>query len=205
MRSPLKHPEVNGVRELSAEEIDRLYAGFPRDKKYDIILADPPYRYENNNATGAAAHHYPVLTMNQLGHLPLARIANKNCILCLWTTGPHMQHSCDLISQWGFKYRTVLSVWIKRSQNGNVSVGLGSYTRSCAEFILVAVRGSPPIRKWRASKTVSQLIAAKRGKHSVKPKAAFKAMEKLFARSLKKIELFARSPRKGWDAWGNEV
>lgn len=41
-------------------------------------------------------------------------------------------------------------------------------------------------------------------KHSKKPECAYKMLEALFP-SARKLELFARNNRPGWDAWGNQV
>ena len=32
-------------------------------KKYNIIYADPPWRYEQNKVSGAAENHYPTMSM----------------------------------------------------------------------------------------------------------------------------------------------
>jgi N6-adenosine-specific RNA methylase IME4 len=49
-----------------------------------------------------------------------------------------------------------------------------------------------------------QVVEAPRGRHSEKPEAFAKMIERLFPRT-PKIELFARKARPGWEAWGNEV
>ena len=41
-------------------------------------------------------------------------------------------------------------------------------------------------------------------KHSKKPMCAYEILEDMFP-DAKKLELFARSERNGWDCWGNEV
>ena len=41
-------------------------------------------------------------------------------------------------------------------------------------------------------------------KHSQKPECAYEMIESMFP-DAKKLELFARNERKGWDCWGNEV
>jgi N6-adenosine-specific RNA methylase IME4 len=41
-------------------------------------------------------------------------------------------------------------------------------------------------------------------KHSQKPEAAYQMLEALFPEA-KKLELFARTERDGWDQWGNEL
>jgi N6-adenosine-specific RNA methylase IME4 len=48
------------------------------------------------------------------------------------------------------------------------------------------------------------LITAPRGQHSAKPVAFAEMIERLYP-NVPKLEMFARSARKGWDVWGAEV
>lgn len=41
------------------------------------------------------------------------------------------------------------------------------------------------------------------GKHSQKPETFHEIIETMFP-NVPKLEMFARSERAGWDAWGNE-
>jgi N6-adenosine-specific RNA methylase IME4 len=46
--------------------------------------------------------------------------------------------------------------------------------------------------------------ARNRGAHSEKPELFAAMIERLWPNT-PKLEMFARRPRPGWDAWGNEV
>jgi N6-adenosine-specific RNA methylase IME4 len=48
------------------------------------------------------------------------------------------------------------------------------------------------------------VIEAAVADHSRKPIEAYAAIDRMFP-GLRRVELFARAPRPGWDAWGNEV
>ncbi len=48
------------------------------------------------------------------------------------------------------------------------------------------------------------VIDAMAGRHSEKPADFAELIERVFP-TAPKIELFARTPRRGWDAWGNEA
>lgn len=50
-------------------------------KKYSIIYADPPWRYERNGVQGAAEKHYPTMSVEELCNLPVSEIADDNSIL----------------------------------------------------------------------------------------------------------------------------
>jgi len=50
-----------------------------------------------------------------------------------------------------------------------------------------------------------QLILARRQQHSKKPEEAMERLGEFFKPEIRKIELFARQTRLGWDCWGNET
>lgn len=43
---------------------------FP-NKKYDIIYADPPWRYSDKGCSGSAEKHYPTMTVEEICKLPV--------------------------------------------------------------------------------------------------------------------------------------
>jgi N6-adenosine-specific RNA methylase IME4 len=64
---------------------------------------------------------------------------------------------------------------------------------------LLFTRGKPK----RQSKGVRQLIVAGRREHSRKPEEARERIEALVPGP--RLEMFARDPREGWDAWGDQT
>ena len=48
------------------------------------------------------------------------------------------------------------------------------------------------------------VIQAAQGKHSEKPDIFAQLIEQMFA-NCRRLEMFARKPRAGWDVWGNEA
>jgi len=56
--------------------------------KYSIIYADPPWRYNQHGVQGAAEHHYPTMSQEDLKNLPISEIAEKDCTLFMWATFP---------------------------------------------------------------------------------------------------------------------
>jgi len=45
------------------------------NKRYPIIYADPPWRYEDKRCQGACENHYATMTLSDICNLPVARIA----------------------------------------------------------------------------------------------------------------------------------
>lgn len=170
-------------------------------KKYSIIYADPPWRYDMKKGQGVAENHYSTMGIKEICGLPVQEICAKDCALFLWVTFPQLPEAFKVIKAWGFCYKTVAFVWIKQNKSGRgYFFGLGYWTRSNAEICLLAVRGKPK----RVSKKVFQLIVSPLQEHSRKPAEARERIVELMG-NLPRIELFARQQSPGWDVWGNEV
>lgn len=169
---------------------------------YDIILADPPWRFESWTAAGtgrSAEQHYPTMHYDELAKLHIPRQVNQ--ALFLWAVWPMLSEALDLIGAWGFSYRTIAWVWIKAKSSGfGFHTGLGYYTRANTEPCLLAVRGKMPV----ARHDIQALIYAPVKEHSRKPADQYRKIEALYP-DCSYLELFARQKRDGWDAWGNEV
>ena len=192
--------------------LKELYPALP-DKKYQVIYADPPWDYggklqydktviKDENVgfnkkifLSSATFKYPTVKLKDLMKLDVASIADIDCVLFMWTTGPQMQNSIELGKAWGFEYKTVAFVWDKMVHNP------GRYTLSQTEFVLVFRKGRFP--EPRGARNVKQLVTVHRGEHSVKPLEVIEGITKMFPEQ-DKIELFARRSYAGWDNWGIE-
>lgn len=170
-------------------------------KKYKIIYADPPWAYRNmGNIQATANEHYSTMSNEDICNLPVGGVADDNSILFLWATFPKMQEALDVIKAWGFEYKTVGFVWIKKNKNLSNFFGVGWYTKSNAEVCLIGVKGKSP----KISNSISQIIETVRERHSQKPAIVREKIVE-FCGDIKRIELFARQKTEGWDVWGNEV
>ncbi len=171
--------------------------------KYQIIYADPPWDYDDKGCNGAAEKHYRTMTLQDICSLPVEQISDENSILFLWVTGPFMFDAKKVIRAWGFKYKTVGFVWVKRCLKNLLKwfFGTGHYTRGNAEFVLIAVRG----RIKRVNASVMQVVETPILKpHSRKPDEVRERIEILMG-DLPRIELFARQQYKGWKCLGWEI
>lgn len=165
-------------------------------KRYGVILADPEWRFEPySRETGmdrAADNHYPTSPTEVIAFRPVSLIAAKDCVLFLWATAPMLPHALVVMAAWGFKYKSHV-IWDKMRE------GPGYWFRGMHELLLVGTRGKVPApapgTQW------GSVIQSPRGDHSVKPDWQYEMIEGLFP-TLPKIELGARRPRDGWDAWG---
>jgi N6-adenosine-specific RNA methylase IME4 len=169
---------------------------------YQVIYADPPWSYNGKvqhntkNGNQSAQDHYPQLTLEQLKQLRVQSIADRNSILFLWTSSPHLPQALELMKAWGFEYKTVAFVWDKQKVNP------GYYTMSQCELCLVGVKGTIP--KPRGTRNERQFLSSMRQRHSAKPEQIRERIQRMFP-TQRKVELFARATLDGWDVWGNEV
>jgi N6-adenosine-specific RNA methylase IME4 len=171
------------------------------EKKYKVIYADPPWRYRQKGLQGAAEHHYSTMSIEELCQLPVNDLADKDSVLFMWATFPQLQEALRLIKAWGFVYKTVAFVWLKKNKVADSwFYGLGFWTRGNAEICLLATKGKPK----RESAGIHQFIISPIEQHSKKPDIARDKIVQLMG-DVPRIELFARQVPDGWDVWGNEV
>jgi N6-adenosine-specific RNA methylase IME4 len=172
-------------------------------KQYPVIYADPPWmfkRYSNIDPSRAPENHYSTMSLDTIKQLPVAAHATSDCVLLLWACDPMLPQALDVISAWGFQYKTVGFYWTKLNKSGNgLFTGLGYWTRANPEQCLLATRGHPT----RKSKSVPKLVQAPRREHSRKPDEVIERIEQLLDGPY--LELFSRQGRPGWDAFGDET
>lgn len=169
--------------------------------KYQIILADPAWSYRSGkNSHTSCEKHYKTMSESELVAMPVSEIAAGNSALFLWATGPTMPQAIELIGAWGFSYVTVAFTWVKTNKNGLPFMGMGYYTRGNAEFCLLGKRGlvQPVCR------SINSAIITPKFRHSEKPIDVHARIESLFGET-KRLELFARKHREGWDCTGLEL
>jgi len=173
-------------------------------KKYKVILADPPWKYVKLNfyeKKGVNEKVYDRMELKDICKLDVNSISEDDSLLFLWTTAPFLQKAFKVIESWGFKYVTVAFVWVKTYSNGKSITGMGRYTRSSTEYVLLAKKGKGLIRK---GTNVHQILFSNLKRHSEKPREIKDKVIELVG-NIPKIELFAREKTGGWDVWGNEV
>ena len=167
---------------------------------YDLIMADPPWKFENWSEAGEhknASAKYDCMELADIKALPVGHLADKDCILWLWATHPLHREAFDVCDAWGFKYVTG-GVWVKRTVKGNLHFGTGYRLRSASEPFLIATNGNPA-----TAKNVRTVVEGVAREHSRKPKEAYVIAEKYMPHA-RRLDLFSRQSRPGWDNWGNE-
>jgi N6-adenosine-specific RNA methylase IME4 len=186
---------------------------------FQLIYADPPWQTVMfNGATRTPTQrrgpdHYRTMPLDELRSLPVRRIAADDAVLALWGIGSHLDQMFMLADAWGFSFVTDLFYWAKQRlvdamvidpRTGDIPeprISMGYYTRKQVEPCWLFKRGKGlPV----CSHSVRQLIIAPPREHSRKPEQAAEGLEQLFG-DVTRLELFSRTPRAGWTAWGNEA
>lgn len=167
------------------------------NKKYQIILADPPWSYndkQNTKLLGGCVKHYQTMSIKELCELPIGDMCDKNAVLFLWVTSPLLEDSFKIVKAWGFKYKTSF-IWDKVKHN------MGHYNSVRHELLLIATKGSftPQVKR-----LFDSVVSEERTEHSKKPQVFRDIINTIYPIG-NRVELFARQKTDGWDVFGNEV
>jgi len=146
--------------------------------KYGVIYADPPWKFKvYNDATGrgrSAESWYDCLSLEEIKELPVGDFIANDCVLFMWVTDPFLQKGFEVITAWGFEFKTVGFYWAKCAEyitnpnimgDANWPIGTGYWTHANPEQCLLSTYGSPR----RTNADVRKLVVAPRREHSRKP------------------------------------
>src|SRR4249919_715121 len=113
-------------------------------RRYGAILADPPWTFATWSAKGrgrSADRYYPVMSLAEIKALPVRDLATADAVLFLWTIWTMLPCALEVITAWGFQYKTCGFDWIKAdpAQRPVVvpSMGCGFWSRANTEPCLL--------------------------------------------------------------------
>ena len=175
-------------------------------KRFPTILADPPWRFANRTGKMAPEHRrlsrYGTMDIEAICALPVAEVTAETAHLYLWVPNALLPWGLEVMSAWGFAYKSNL-IWHKvRKDGGSDGRGVGFYFRNVTEMILFGVKGKNA-RTLAAGRRQVNLLATRKREHSRKPDEQYALIEACSPGPY--LELFARGRRKGWASWGNEA
>src|SRR3546814_12723855 len=107
-------------------------------KSFGTILADPPWRFANRTGKMAPEHHrlsrYGTMDLEEIKAIPVVEVADKPSHLYLWVPNALLKEGMEVMSAWGFQYKTNL-IWHKiRQDSGPAGRGVGFYFRDRKSF-----------------------------------------------------------------------
>ena len=108
-------------------------------KKYNVIYADPAWQYGSKELYGdktkggekrenrfrTIERIYTTMTIPQIKELKVKDITDKNCACFMWVTDSHLKEGIEVMESWGFKYKTIAFVWLKKTSTGKSGSLLG--------------------------------------------------------------------------------
>ena len=166
---------------------------------YDVLVIDPPWqmqKIEREVRPNQAGFDYPTMDAAALAVFgeTVRALTAEDCHAFIRTTQKHLPLALSLLDGWGLRY-VLAMVWHK--PGGFQPVGLPQYN---CEFAIYARKGSPEFIDTKAFPVCFQ---APRREHSRKPDEFYDLIRRVTAG--RRIDVFSREPRDGFDQWGNEA
>jgi N6-adenosine-specific RNA methylase IME4 len=197
-----------------------LYAGSGGCR---VLVADPPWEFSDALGTRGAAANYDVQEASWIERIQLPTFDSSGALLFMWRVGAMVEEAYRCVRAWGFTPKSEI-VWRKLTTKGNLSFGMGRYTRWVHEGCIIAVRGKNPVdnhgirsmfdaeepwdeetnNRFMQVEALGGTFEASMSNHSQKPEEFFDIVEHLVPQG-PYVELFARRHRPGWFCYGNEL
>jgi N6-adenosine-specific RNA methylase IME4 len=190
------------------------FANLPKGH-YQVIASDCGTPFDAYSAKGETSRSpqkkYTTNTDDQLAAMPVKALAAKDCFLFYWDTTARVAagRHIPIMKAWGFKPTAFAFTWLKLIPSEgatpfflprhSLNFGPGFTTRKNTEVCILGRRGSPK----RLDAGVFEVIISPRREHSRKPEEFYERVNKYAAGPY--LELFSRTPRPGWDAWGDQM
>lgn len=176
------------------------------NRTYDIFYTDPPWAQSKGGKRNCRPNQGRELDYNtcdlaeiqKIHKLALTHSAEKHNVF-MWTIDKYLIDAEQMMEEIGYKLHARF-VWDK--ENG---IAPAFTVRFAHEYLLWFYKKGKmlmPVEPVRGKYTT--VLREPSTKHSQKPICAYDMLETMFPSS-RKIEMFARNERYGWDCWGNEV
>lgn len=179
---------------------------FNTDRQYDLIVADPPWKQSKGgkksvreNSSGKPLD-YPTCSLSEIEtHLEQAsKLTTDNSVLFLWTIDKYLFEAEEIAKSLGYKLHARM-IW-----NKVTGIPAAFTVRFGHEYLLYMYKGKllPVAEKERGK--IHSVFTEQVTRHSKKPEISFEIINRLYP-SARKLEMYARQERDGYDCWGNEV
>lgn len=165
------------------------------EKWLEKILAFYVYKHDTDNS-GLCIE----AGIMELHRYVTNELMNEKHNVFMWTIDKYLPQTEEIMSLLGYKLHARL-IWDKG--NGPAP----AYTvRFAHEYLLWFYKKGNIILPDKDKRGAFSTVLRENSKrhHSQKPECAYQMLETFFPQA-KKLELFARAERDGWDQWGNEL
>lgn len=174
--------------------------------QYNLILADPPWKQMKGGSkkvrpkSSGTELDYPTCSLEEIKeHLRQATsLCSENSILFLWTIDKYLFEAQQIAEELGYKLHARM-IW-----NKVTGIPAAFTVRYGHEYLLYMYKGKlQPVALAERGK-IHTVFTEKVQRHSQKPDISYEIINRLYP-NLKKLELYARNEKEGFDVWGNEV
>lgn len=176
------------------------------DSSYNLLYVDPPWKQSKGGKkavrpiSSGTTLDYPTCSLETIkGHLAMANALTENdTVLFLWTIDKYLFEAENIAKSLGYKLHARM-IW-----NKVTGIPAAFTIRFGHEYLLYMYKGRllPVDRRERGK--IHSVFTEQVKRHSQKPEEAYRIIERLYPNT-RKLELYARKERDGWDAWGNEI
>ena len=173
-------------------------------KKYEIVYVDPPWEKKKGGLRKSRPNQTRDLDYKTLPNDEIKNIISKIKVeekhnFFVWAIDEFLFDCENIMKELGYSLHARL-IWDK--ENGVAPAFTVRYSHEYLLWFYKKGNMLKPCEKMRGKQTT--VIREKATKHSKKPEIAYKILEELFPET-KKIEIFARNERLGWDSFGDEL
>ena len=173
---------------------------------YGIIYTDPPWPQTKSNFRKARPNQkkaldYQTLSLDEIKsiHEDFFKRADEKHNVFMWTIDKFLHETEQMMKELGYELHARI-IWDK--ENG---IAPAFTVRFCHEYLLWFYKKGQmlkPVESQRGKWTT--VLREQATTHSTKPEIAYQMIESMFPEA-KKLEMFARKYRDGWDSWGDQL
>ena len=143
---------------------------------------------------------YPVCKLDTIQkHLQVVtELTTDNSLLFLWTIDKYLFEAQEMAENLGYRLHARM-IW-----NKVTGIPAAFTVRYGHEYLLYMYKGKLiPVATEERGK-IHTVFTEQVVRHSQKPEVSYEIIERLYP-DCRKLELYARRERDGWDSWGNEL
>ena len=106
---------------MSTDSAVQNLSRFLGPKKFSTVMADPPWRFANRTGKMAPEHkrlaRYSTMTLDDICALPVVDYLEDRAHCYLWVPNALLPEGLQVMSAWGFTYKSNI-IWHKIRKNG---------------------------------------------------------------------------------------
>ena len=191
----LNTAKVKNIMDIKISETDR---------KFEVLLLDPPWRLSGNNPLRGPSLGYRTLSNQDIFGINLSLFQDSG-IVAVWIINAVYPVALKWLMDQEYQIINEFS-WLKLTSRGNLGPSLGHHLQHATETCILATKGDFSLHSLAQLQLLPTKILQRRGVQSAKPNILHAYLDILFPKA-HKLELFGRSfnLRPTWTTIGLQV